>query len=268
MTGRHPSRRQALGFGIATALGCLTASNSSAAQWPAEWRHGNLQFHADFHLPSSTPVLADLADLQDAVPRTLHLEVSVEPIHVYLFRAKRTYQGYLKQYFPGVPYRRALFIKQRGPGMVFAYYSDEFAVDLRHEATHAILHTSLPFVPLWLDEGLAEYYEMPPASRIAGHPHLPEVRRQLARRQFPELTLLEDRGELSEMSSADYRDAWAWVHFLLHGPPSVRRGFISYLADIQAHAPPGLLSHRLQLASHRLKPELVEHFARLEPAAR
>ncbi|GIT30210.1 MAG: hypothetical protein Ct9H300mP1_22560 [Planctomycetaceae bacterium] len=35
-----------------------------------------------------------------------------------------------------------------------------FPEDLRHEFTHGVLHSSLKRVPLWLDEGLAEYFEV------------------------------------------------------------------------------------------------------------
>ena len=35
----------------------------------------------------------------------------------------------------------------------------QFEADLRHECTHALLHAALPYVPLWLDEGLASLYE-------------------------------------------------------------------------------------------------------------
>ena len=51
----------------------------------------------------------------------------------------------------------------------------ELAVDLRHETTHAVLHGLLPMVPLWLDEGLAEYFEAPEANRLQRHPHFKAV---------------------------------------------------------------------------------------------
>ena len=52
-------------------------------------------------------------------------------------------------------------MKGRGPGKVFAYKSKALPVDVRHEGTHGLLHAALPMVPLWLDEGLAEYFEVP-----------------------------------------------------------------------------------------------------------
>ena len=44
--------------------------------------------------------------------------------------------------------------------------------DLRHELTHALLHGVLQDVPLWLDEGLAVYFELPPANEGVNPHHL------------------------------------------------------------------------------------------------
>ena len=45
--------------------------------------------------------------------------------------------------------------------VVYAQGGDRLADDLRHEMTHAYLHSVVPDVPLWLDEGLAKYFELP-----------------------------------------------------------------------------------------------------------
>jgi hypothetical protein len=59
------------------------------------------------------------------------------------------------------------------------------------------------------------------------------------------------------MGRTQYRHAWAWTHFLLHGPPEAREELVRYLADIQALTPPGQLSRRLR---HRI-PDLERAFA-------
>ena len=69
------------------------------------------------------------------------------------------HRTYIEAHYPDIPYRRALFIKEHGLAGLYAYRHADLAVDLRHECTHAMLHASLPYVPLWLDEGLAEYFE-------------------------------------------------------------------------------------------------------------
>ena len=53
--------------------------------------------------------------------------------------------------------------------------------------------------------------------------------------------------DVGDMGQAQYRDAWAWTHFMLHGSAEARDELIRFLADLQAHSPPGLLSQRLQI---------------------
>ena len=111
---------------------------------------------ADFHLDGSEALFADLHQLESDLVEHLGLRPARESIELYFFRDERSYRRYLARHLPQVPYRRALYVNTGGAGMVFAYRSKEFAVDVRHECTHALLHASLPMVPLWLDEGLAE----------------------------------------------------------------------------------------------------------------
>src|SRR5690606_12817525 len=124
-------------------------------------------------------------------------------VRVYLLASQESYQRYVQQYFPDVPYRRALFVKTRGPGMVFAFDNAEFAVDVRHESTHALLHSSLPNVPLWLDEGLAEYFEVERALRASGNPHLARVKWGLRVARLPTLETLEAKVSLADMDKND-----------------------------------------------------------------
>ena len=140
--------------------------------------------------------------------------------------------------------------------MVFIFHNGEFLTDLRHETTHAILHTLLPMVPLWLDEGLAEYFEVERNRRIKGNPHLAELKKSLRWRRVPRLAPLEELGDLEDMSEHEYRDAWAWTHFMLHGPQGLGEEFRAYLADIQRQTPPGTLDARL----HSRHPNMVGDF--------
>jgi hypothetical protein len=223
-----------------------------------------MRFHADFPLLPDSPLVQDALDLRQTIPQTLTLNPHDEPIYLYLFSDEPTYQGYLKQYFPGVPYRRALYIKQQGAGMVFAYSNREIAVDVRHETTHAVLHTLLPMVPLWLDEGLAEYFEVPAAERFQGNPHLKSVQRHVRWLRPVSLDKLESTERLDQMSRPKYREAWSWVHYLLHGPAHATEEFRRYLVDIHRHVPPGQLSRRLQQWIPDLNRSYAEHFLRLD----
>lgn len=232
----------------------------AADRWPDEYSTGPFVYHADFPLDSQRGMLDSVQTLQQDVPAVLGIDRVREPIHIFLFDQKSTYQRYIRHYFPAVPQRRALFIKERGPGMVFAHNSKELPVDLRHETAHAVLHSVLPMVPLWLDEGLAEYFEVAPDRREFGNPHLKSVRRSSLWGRAPDLKKLEQITELGRMQASHYRDAWAWVHFMLHGPDEARLALQQYLLDVQAHVPPGMLSDRLRRGLRNPERSLVRHF--------
>ncbi|MCA9266941.1 MAG: DUF1570 domain-containing protein [Planctomycetales bacterium] len=236
------------------------ADAEDASRWPYEMTAGKFRCHATFDLAGHQPLFRELAQLEQDVSHTLGIPHSDEPMHVYLFGNQLLYRQYLGQYFPAVPYRRALFVKNRGPGMVFAHLNQEFAVDLRHESTHAVLHSSLPMVPLWLDEGLAEYFEAPQAERASGNPHLNGVKWAVRFGRVPSLEQLEAKADLSEMDRGDYRNSWAWTHFMLHGSREAHDELVSYLADIRASTPPGVLSERLRRRVPDMDRRFLDHF--------
>ncbi len=238
----------------------LTPAACLAEGWTDERTVGPLACHADFSLNDHAATLREVADLQQELVRVLGIGPAKVPVQLYLFKDKRSYQDYLKRYFPKVPQRRALFVQRGGRPMVFVYKSREMAVDLRHETTHALLHASLPMVPLWLDEGLAEYFEVPRNRRAFGNPHLGPVRWSVRLGMAPKLPPLEKKNDLRKMGGADYRGSWAWVHFMLHGPVQAHQELVSMLSDIQAQTPPGKLSDRLERRLPGTRDRLKLHF--------
>ncbi len=179
---------------------------------------------------------------------TLRLEPSREPIIINLFASRRAYLRVVRSVAPDASSRRAIFVSTDSGGHVYCYRHAELVTDLRHELTHAILHSMLPFLPLWLDEGLAEYFETPRSDRASGHPSQKRVTLAAKFRLtwHPNLKKLEGKSDLSEVSLANYREAWAWVHFLLHGPPEATNLLQRYLLTIQAEQPPGPFSAHLR----------------------
>jgi len=242
------------------ATATVAPAQNRARAWPDERASGPFVIHSQFSLAQYGKLLKEIVELRDDIHATLRIKPSNQVVHVYLFRDRKSYQKYLKRYFPETPNRRAIFIKGQGPGMVFAYRSNNLATDLRHECTHAVLHASLPMIPLWLDEGLAEYFEMPADRRARMHTHLNRIRWNALWRWTPELERLEAIASLDKMQANDYRDAWAWTHFLLHGPLEARDELLKFLADIAARTPPGKMSARLSRRLGAPQAQLLEHF--------
>ena len=246
---------------LATLAGAFLSGPPSPAQdWTDARVAGPFVCRANFRLTGIDSLFAELAQLQDDLIRALGIRPASEAVEIYLFRDPSSYRQYLTQHFPQVPYRRALFIKSAGPGMVFAHRGGQFEVDLRHECTHALIHAALPMVPLWLDEGIAEYFELAPGKRAFDNPHLSGVRWGARFGIVPRMSTLEKKNDIAQMGSSEYRNAWAWVHFMLHGPPEARDELARFLLDIQNKALPGLLSQRLASRLPGLDRRFTAHF--------
>lgn len=207
-----------------------------------------------------------LVEHESNVLQTLELSRSDRPVLIELFADRRSYRERVSALSPEAVKRQAAFIRANADdkpvGRVCVYLHPKVVTDLRHEVTHAILHSTLPFLPLWLDEGLAEYFEVPRKERSSGHPHLRSVQRSvsLPLGRMTDMTALETREKLSAISERDYRDAWAWTHFLMQGPPQNLRLVHAYLKAIESHRPPGPLSVHLRKLHANPRERLTSHF--------
>ncbi len=89
------------------------------------------------------------------------------------------------------------------------------AEDLRHEATHALLHGSFGALPLWLDEGLAEYFENDLSTSDSERERIDHLITDLKSGWSPDLGRLQTLSDIRQMTPRDYREAWGWVHLFL-----------------------------------------------------
>jgi hypothetical protein len=237
----------------------LAAPPAWSSGWVDEQQLGVYSFHAEFPLRDIADLVQDLGELQKDIESTLELKCSDRPIHVYLFRSSLSYSRAIRQLVPGSGNRRAMFVAGNDFGRVFAYRHRDLATDLRHETTHALLHNALPYVPLWLDEGLAEYFEAPVLLRVDGHAHRRALKTVVWLGNKPNLAELEAKRDLEKFTAADYRDAWGWVNFMLHGPPEARAALQEYLATIPTGREPTPLSLTLQRRLPDLDRRIVQH---------
>ena len=120
-------------------------------------------------------------------------------------------------------------------------------------------HSRLPMVPLWLDEGLAEYFEVRAEQRRGENPHQRSTRWAARLYRAPDLAELESLHDVRQMGKTEYRAAWGWVHFMIHGPPAARTVLIQYLRDINNNVPPGRLGDRLNEAIPGLRSAFLKH---------
>jgi hypothetical protein len=241
-TRREFGRRALAASAIALGIPRLA---HAAPEWIDQRQVGPFVCQAAFPLAGHEKLLAELAPLERELSRVLAVQPCKSPVYLYLMASERQHKAYIAERFPEIPYRRALFIKQDGRSSVFAYLNTELPDDVRHECTHALLHADLPVVPLWLDEGLSEYFEVEKSMRARHHSHLKKLKWDLENQRFVDMPALESKQKLEEMTSTDYRFSWAWVHYMLHGPVAAHAELVTFLNDVRNRVSPGHLSERL-----------------------
>lgn len=219
---------------------------------PEQYRaeYGPLVILSDFPVPRDHRLFKELVTLKETITRRLDLPESGEPILVHLFQSAARSQAFLRAQHPELPRRRAFFLKTDTRLIVYAHWGDRVAEDLRHEVCHGYLHAAALDPPLWLDEGLAEFFEVPRGQQGINLPHLRELSEALQAGQWmPNLRRLESITTMAEMSQQDYAESWAWAHFLLQTDPRRAELLIAYLAEMRQTglAPPfaPLLSREL-----------------------
>jgi hypothetical protein len=220
----------------------------------------------DFELDKSDALFTELDPLPEQVFGELKLPPSTAPVEVFLFDTQERYERFMQKKWPEFPRRRAYFLSQPRPGgpdqlKIYTWMGDHIATDLRHELTHALLHGVLKDVPIWLDEGLAGYFELPPEQQGVNPQHLDTLLHTAFR---PDLARLEKLKQVGEMQKPEYREAWAWVYLMLRSGPGAKKVLHQYLQALRTDPNPGPLLPRLCEVVPDPEQALVDHLATVE----
>jgi hypothetical protein len=230
-----------------------------------------------FALYSNRPIAADsvalraLASLETHLDATLGLKAAAvePPVEVYILEDRAAFTHFLTFYYPELPPRRAFFLARGVQRVVYAFENDRLEEDVRHEATHALLHATVGDLPLWLDEGLAEYFEGPEGRQGLNPEHIARLPDDLKSGWVPNLARLEALKTVQEMTPRDYREAWAWVHHLLNDSPRGKQALLHYLAAQRDEPGPSSFAELLASQESDGAAHLLAHIeqVRAAPAA-
>ena len=119
-------------------------------------------------------------------------------------------------------------------------------------------------LPLWLDEGLAKYFEVPRGTHGLNTKLLDELNKQARQGRWrPDIHRLESIRSPADMTEIDYAEAWAWVHWMLESDP-VRKSLLQdYLADLRRTGAPAQLSLYLARLGGDPEQDLFAYIVRL-----
>jgi hypothetical protein len=246
---------------------CLAGCQAAQTTISRPTRHllagDQLLVHSDVRLPKYHPLIADLAGLRRQIADTLELPVQDQPVTVYLFSDELRYSQYMRAKFPQLPPRRAYFIGTASELAVYTFWGDRIQEDLRHEYTHGVLHATLQEVPLWLDEGLAEYFEVAQAPAGLNRDYTVRLTAAVEAGWRPNLDRLERLTSVEQMQKSDYQEAWAWVHFLLNDSSDTRAVLLAYIHELRTAAPPTTFHERLRVELPHAEERLLQHASTL-----
>lgn len=246
-----------------TGLNHPLAAQQDGRDWPFEAKVDQFLLHSDFELNDPQRLESILGGLRSDISQALNLPEQKSSIHVVLFSNSKEYSRYMNHYFPSIEPRRAIYLQDRGPGMLFTFWHDDIDTDLRHEAAHAVLNQSGVQLPLWLDEGVAEYFEVQRDKRFGQNGYGVEIAQRAAKGLVPSLLDLERIAEMSDFKDNHYRDSWAWIHFLLHRRQETRQLLIDYIARHRKLVPQANLSRQLAEIVADPTIEFQQHFSKV-----
>jgi hypothetical protein len=197
----------------------------------------NVELIAEFSIDPEL-VWVHIGEVQTELAACLNIRSSDEPIRIVLFADQKRYEQSLSAEFPQCRRRKAIFVRRGRESCLYSYQSRTLIQDIRHEFTHAILHQHLPFLPIWLDEGLAEYFEEPATSRMNSS-RAANVRWKARIGWTPNLTSLESIPSANDIDADSYRDSWAWACLLMNESYESRDLLRDYCNRIhEGEAPP------------------------------
>lgn len=251
---------------VAVSPGCHSLRITAPAT-PFEHRvaRDQLILHSDFSLEKEQRLIEELTAQREWLTQELRLAATEVPIHVFLFADEANYHEQIERKFPAFGNRRAIFVEQGDQLSVYAHWSEHVADDLRHEVSHGYLHSAIPHLPLWLDEGLAEYFEVGKARGGLNRAHVRLLsQKRITEDWSPSLARLEQLDAAADMTQQDYAEAWAWVHLLLTSEHELSNILVDYLADLRQGGAGAMLG--TQLGNRMAAPELalLEHLEGLQ----
>jgi hypothetical protein len=249
--------------------GCQAIDRPVALPVRHSVRSDQLLVLSDFRLPKDHELIRELNTLREQVGHTLDLPLQRDPVIVYLFKDENEYRKYMIGAFPKLPPRSAYFVDNGTELAVYTHWGTSVREDLRHEYTHGLLHSVMRKIPLWLDEGLAEYFEVTgPRPGSVNRDYARRLTESLANGWRPNLKRLEALDEAAPMKRADYQESWGWVHFLLNSTPESKQVLLSYLKDLRTPTTPMPISQRLREDVPGFEERFASYIGQLQSSTR
>jgi tetratricopeptide (TPR) repeat protein len=212
-----------------------------------EVRTANFRFFSNAGTSATRRVAADLEELRAVLAQLTAFELqSPVPTLIYVFKNDRMFTPYKILYDnqPGV--MSGYFIPARDANYIaIDAGSDDASAIVFHEYVHYVTANNFWWLPVWLSEGLAEFYETFEVVDDTAFIGLP-IPRYLATLHGSTLVPLSDLLAVDydspyynekDRKSDFYAQSWALTHYLLLGDPERRQQLGRFVASVGGGTP-------------------------------
>ena len=209
----------------------------------------NFRFFSNAGQRTTQGVASDLEELRSVLAHVTSLDLdSPVPIRVYVFRNAESFEPY-RHYHSRQPVATAGYFLERANAnyiTICADARDEASSIVYHEYVHFVASTYLPRLPLWFEEGLAEFYQSFQVSGGTARIGLPVWRHLALLNTSPTMPLQElfavdhDSPVYNDASlkGSFYAQSWALVHYLLIGSEARRAETARFIDLLHEGVPP------------------------------
>jgi len=235
---------------IVIALVCLVSMAASSTASAATWRRlktDNFVFIGDASDAQIRKVAEEVERFRAAMMLALPnvSQVSPVPTVVVVFSSDRAFQPYQPR-FEGRRVELAGYF-QGGEDLNYLALNGQLGGNsvrtVFHEYTHFLVGNTMGATPVWLNEGLAEFYEMTVESKggkaaiigTAPQEHL-DLLKENRLIPLPELMSIDQESPLYNEGSRRgvfYAESWALAHYLVLGNPQRTKQFQRYLTLVR-----------------------------------
>lgn len=243
MAGRLDEARAALERGLARSsmaelveLRTLLAKATLGPEWRRSFAHASERFavSSDIELELCRAAVRELDETWSHCRAWLGaLEPPAAPCKAYLFSGEAGYAVYARD-ITRADLSDSLGAYSKGLDQILAWNStdrERLFRTLRHECAHHYLDLALGAVPIWLDEGLAQYVSASKLETRRWEEGAPDPAAVSFLREYRDaltplaMFLRLDDESFMRAAGVHYPEAWAFVHFLRRGGDPLASAF-------------------------------------------
>ena len=225
----------------------MLAMRRRGPAWPRHFvaTSSHYEVHSDIDKRICEEAIAVLEESYASL-RTQFAEVAEQPgapkFHVFLFSGEAGYQEYNSQILgQAVPHSAGLYSPVLKQLLIWNVPKREDMVrTVRHEGFHQFLDRVMIDPPVWLNEGMAEFWETAKkdGQKFTGGQPRPDHVATLIRskKAIPKLKdfVYGPRSDFYRFAQQRYAQGWALVHFLRKGPPANQKIFQTLFDALRA----------------------------------